>query len=78
MVPVLVGGTFDDPKFRPDLKAMLQQELPDRETLKQMIPEGLDKDALKGKIPPEGEIKKELEKRGQDLLRGLVPRSKEE
>jgi AsmA protein len=72
MVPVLVGGTFDDPKFRPDLKAMLQQELPDRETLKQMIPEGLDKETLKEKIPREEDLKKELEKRGQDLLKGLI------
>jgi AsmA protein len=82
MVPVLVGGTFEDPKFRPDLKAMLQQELPDRETLKQMIPEDLNREKveerLKEKLPGDEELKKELEKKGQDLLKGLIPRKKEE
>lgn len=43
-VPVLVTGTFSDPKFRPDLKGMfeegLKQGVPDAESLKKMIKPG--------------------------------------
>ncbi|MFC1812663.1 AsmA family protein [Thermodesulfobacteriota bacterium] len=42
MVPVLVSGTFSDPKFRPDLKGMLtntlKEGLPDTSSLKKLIP----------------------------------------
>jgi AsmA protein len=42
MVPVLVTGTFASPKFRPDLKGMIQQTfkegLPDVSSLKKLIP----------------------------------------
>ena len=42
MVPVIVSGNFTSPKFRPDLKGMLGQQLgqplPDKETLKKMVP----------------------------------------
>ncbi|MFZ1986100.1 MAG: AsmA family protein [Desulfatitalea sp.] len=61
MVPVLVSGTFDKPKFRPDIKGLLNQPLPDKEELKKMVPTG---EELKGS-------KKELEKKAQDLLKGL-------
>ncbi|MBR9979452.1 MAG: hypothetical protein KFF50_00350, partial [Desulfatitalea sp.] len=66
IVPVLISGSFDDPKFRPDLAAILNQELPDRETLKKMIP---TKEAIE-----EGAGDKArdlLEQKGRDLLRGL-------
>jgi AsmA protein len=43
-VPVLVTGTFSDPKFRPDLKGMfeegLKQGIPDASGLKKMIEPG--------------------------------------
>jgi len=43
-VPVLVTGTFSDPKFRPDLKGMfeegLKQGIPDASSLKKMIEPG--------------------------------------
>lgn len=55
MVPVMVGGSFSDPTFRPDLQAILRQPLPDREALREMI-------------PPKEEIKREAEQRAQDLL----------
>lgn len=58
MVPVDVGGTFQKPKFRPDLKAILNQKLPDR-------------DALKKSLPSKEEMKEELEKKALDLLKGL-------
>ncbi len=61
MVPVLISGTFDKPKFRPDIKGILNQPLPDKEALKQMA-------------PSQQEIKetgKELEKKAQDLLKEL-------
>ncbi|KJS28712.1 MAG: hypothetical protein VR64_23000 [Desulfatitalea sp. BRH_c12] len=58
VVPVNVRGTFDQPKFRPDMKAILNQELPDKEALKKMI-------------PPKEDLSKELEKKKQELLKGL-------
>ncbi|MBI5551002.1 MAG: AsmA family protein [Desulfobacterales bacterium] len=61
MVPVLVGGTFDKPKFRPDIKGLLNQPLPDKEALKQMAP---SKQQIK-------DTQKDLEKQGKDLLKGL-------
>lgn len=65
-VPVMVSGGFDDPKFRPDLRAILQQELPDRETLEKMIP---SKEAIQEGA---GEKARDLiEEKGRDLLRGL-------
>jgi AsmA protein len=42
MVPVIVSGSFAAPKFKPDLNAMLGQQLgqplPNKETLKKMVP----------------------------------------
>ncbi|RJQ86913.1 MAG: AsmA family protein [Desulfobacteraceae bacterium] len=64
MVPVLVGGTFEKPKYRPDLKAILKQDLPDKETLKKAIPR-------------EDELKKGLEKKAQDLFKRLGPGGRE-
>jgi AsmA protein len=61
MVPVLIGGTFDKPKFRPDIKGILNQPLPDKEALKQMAPSGQD---IK-------ETQKDIEKKAQDVLKGL-------
>jgi AsmA protein len=61
MVPVLVGGTFDKPKFRPDIKGLLDQPLPDKETLKQMAP---TEQQIK-------DTKKDLEQKAQDLFKGL-------
>lgn len=58
MVPVLVGGTFAKPKFKPDLKSILTQQLPDQEALKKIVP---DKET----------IQKDLEQKAQDLLKGL-------
>lgn len=57
MVPILVTGTFDQPKFRPDLTSMAKEIIPDREALESMIKDGkIDKDAVKKK----GEEIKEL------------------
>ncbi|MBI5895090.1 MAG: AsmA family protein [Desulfobacterales bacterium] len=61
MVPVLVSGTFDKPKFRPDIKGLLNQPLPDKEALKQMAPSDQE---IK-------DTKKDLEKKTQDMLKGL-------
>lgn len=58
MVPVTVGGTFDHPKFRPDLNAIMQQKLPDQDALKKMVPRQED-------------IQKGLEKGAQELLKQL-------
>lgn len=61
VVPVNVSGNFASPKFRPDLKGMLEQQLgqplPDKETLQKMI-------------PTNDEQKKEL----QENVKGLMKR----
>jgi len=65
MVPVLISGTFSEPKFRPDLKGLLQQTLtegvPKLPDLKEAIPDG---DQLK----QQGETLKDTAK---GLLKGL-------
>jgi AsmA protein len=65
MVPVLVTGSFSDPKFRPDLKGML----------KKGIKEGIPKpDDLKKLIPGQGTEKGEsetLKEKAKGLLKGL-------
>ncbi|MCJ8501562.1 AsmA family protein [Desulfatitalea alkaliphila] len=72
-VPVMVGGSFDNPRYRPDLKAILQQELPDREALEKMVP---SKETLR-----EGADEKArelIEEKGRDLLRGLPLRRQQQ
>jgi len=65
MVPVIVGGTFSKPTFRPDLEGMLKQriekELPVPTDLKKMIP-----GAEKEKEEPKG-----AEEKVKGLLKGL-------
>jgi len=46
-VPVLVGGTFSEPTFRPDLKGMLQQQLKDPRVIEKLVPEGKARDILR-------------------------------
>jgi AsmA protein len=66
MVPVMIRGTFSDPTFRPDLAAILKQELPSREELEKMIP---SKDEIKEDA--EKRARELLEQRGQDLLKRM-------
>jgi AsmA protein len=61
MVPVLVTGTFSSPKFSPDLKGILQQQLPSASEMK---------NALQSKEKLEEE-KKQLEEKAKGLLKGL-------
>jgi AsmA protein len=55
MVPVVVGGTFDKPRFTPDLKAIIKQRLTNQKTLKKLI--------------PQNNVGKELEKGAQELFK---------
>lgn len=63
MVPVLITGTLDKPKFSPDLKSMVQSILPDEEALKSLVKDGkIDKEAI--------------QKTGEDvkqLFKGFLP-----
>jgi AsmA protein len=68
MVPVIISGTFAKPKFKPDLKSMLTQQLPDQEALQKMVP---DQKAIEKMVPPQENIQKDLEQKGQELLKGL-------
>jgi len=67
MVPVLVTGTFDAPKFRPDLEGMikksLEEGLPEPEELKKLLP-GQDKGTEEGETGS-------LEEKAKGVLKGL-------
>ncbi len=64
MVPVMVQGSLSDPKFRPDLKAALQQELPgDLEQKKQ--------EAQKQIESKKEELRENVQKKAQELFKGL-------
>jgi len=61
VVPVIVTGTFSDPKFRPDLKGIIDLNKIDTDSLRKKLPEteGLEK-SLKG-----------LGEEGKNLFNGL-------
>lgn len=65
MVPVLVTGSFSSPKFRPDLKGVLQKGLeggvPEASDLKKLLP-------LPG---PDEEPSESLEEKAKGLIKGL-------
>lgn len=63
-VPVLVGGTFQSPKFSPDLKAMVKDKLLNEKNLGELI--------KTGKVPQESKdkLKQEVEQ-AKGLLKGL-------
>lgn len=69
MVPVIISGSFSAPRFKPDLEALLGQQLgkdlPDKEALKKALSEEELKKAL------EKEAEKALEKGVQDLFKSL-------
>jgi AsmA protein len=63
-VPVLVGGTFDKPKFTADLESLVKERMPTEEELGEII--------KSGKIPTERkeQFEKEVEE-AKGLLKGL-------
>jgi AsmA protein len=63
-IPVLVGGTFDKPKFTADLESLVKERMPTEEELGEMI--------KSGKIPAERkeQFEKEVEE-AKGLLKGL-------
>jgi AsmA protein len=63
-IPVLIGGTFKAPQFRPDLEALAKDKMPSKEELSEII--------KTGKIPPERkeQFKEEVEQ-AKGLLKGL-------
>ena len=60
-VPVLVGGTFDAPKFKPDVESLLKEQMPTEAELNEMI--------KSGKIPTE---RKEKLKQDVENAKGLL------
>ena len=63
-VPILVGGTFKNPTFAPDLKALVQEQGIDKEEISEIL--------KTGKISPERkeQLSEEVEK-AKTLLKGL-------
>jgi len=63
-IPILVGGTFAAPEFRPDLESLVKERMPSKENLSEMI--------KTGKVPVENkeQLKKEVEQ-AKGLLKGL-------
>ncbi|MCD4719455.1 MAG: AsmA family protein [Desulfobacula sp.] len=66
MVPVLITGSFSDPKIRPDLKGMLGGGIPSAEGLKQILG---TKEDQKEKVEP---VKEDIKKQLKTLLPGLT------
>jgi AsmA protein len=62
LVPVMVSGSFASPTFTPDLKAILEQQL------NQTLP---DKESLKKMVPSKEERNKLLQEGVKGLLKGL-------
>ncbi|MCK5837016.1 MAG: AsmA family protein [Desulfobacula sp.] len=66
MVPVLITGSFSDPKIRPDLEGVLKSGIPTTEGLKQILgTEGGQKGTTES-------VKKDLNKQLKSLLPGLT------
>jgi AsmA protein len=63
-VPVLVGGTFQAPKFRPDLESLARDRLPSEQEISEIIKTGKVPDATKEKL-------KEDVEQAKGLLKGL-------
>ena len=76
MVPVMVSGSFASPKFMPDVKSILEQQLgqtlPDKETLKKMVPskKTVNEEINKLISPKEGN-KDNVQERVKGLMKGL-------
>ena len=72
LVPVIVSGSFASPKFKPDLTAILGQQLgrplPDKETVLKMVP---SKEDIQKLIPPKEETKEKIQEGVKGLLKGL-------
>ncbi|MGB3212795.1 MAG: AsmA family protein [Desulforhopalus sp.] len=62
-VPVLVGGTFKAPQFRPDLESLVKDRIPSEQELGEMI--------KTGKVPVEKEQLKEEVEKAKGMLKGL-------
>lgn len=63
-IPVLVGGTFDNPKFTADLESLVKEQMPTEEELGEII--------RSGKIPTERKEKLEKDvEEAKGLLKGL-------
>ena len=67
LVPLIITGSFDSPKIRPDLKAMIGGKLPDGENIKQML-------NTNGGSDTDG---KSVEDNAKGLLKGFFPVKKE-
>jgi hypothetical protein len=61
MVPVLVSGTFSEPKFRPDLSAATKQRIEKEIFESKEVQKVLEKEELKP-----------LEKKAKGLLKGIL------
>lgn len=69
MVPVIIKGTFSKPQFTPDLTAILQGQLPDSESVKKVLEEGL---------APDSGSSQDKAKTIEKGLKGLIPQLKKQ
>ena len=67
LIPLLITGSFDAPKIRPDLKAMIGGQVPDGDSIKQLL-------NTKGSSDTDG---KSVEDTAKGLLKGFFPVKKE-
>ncbi len=65
-VPLLITGSFDSPKIRPDLKGMLGNKIPDAENIEQMLKSSGSSSSQRESV----------EEQAKDLLKGFMPNLK--
>ena len=64
-IPVLVSGTFEQPKFRPDMEALLETSIPQAQKLKEEV-----KDLIENRSDAREQLK-DIENKAKDLLKGF-------
>lgn len=69
-VPVLVKGTFQKPRFEPDLKGLLSQPLPGKDKISKDI-EQTKKSVSQDLEENKKKVTEDLEKKAQEMLKGL-------
>ncbi|UCF90419.1 MAG: AsmA family protein [Desulfobacterales bacterium] len=73
MVPVLVTGSFADPKFRPDLKGIAMEKIEKEVLQSEKVKKVLESDQAKKVL--EKEELKPLQEPAKDLLKGLLKKN---
>jgi AsmA protein len=69
MIPVVVGGTFQKPEFRPDMESIIGDLAPKKEDILNAL---INSSSEKDKKNPTKDIGKSLEEQGKSFLKDFV------